>query len=156
MESYKCGHPRTVENSYVRTTDSGRSESRCATCCKKDSKGRYVYAPKKDSFLKRRKENPARHMINRAKISAKHRGLAFSITEADILPLPETCPVLGMTLDYMGTGGRNQGCSASLDRRDNSKGYVPGNVFVISHRANVLKRNATLEEMQSLLDYMKR
>lgn len=43
---------------------------------------------------------------------------------------------------------------ATLDRWDNSKGYVPGNVFVISWRANKLKADATLDEVLHLARYM--
>lgn len=41
--------------------------------------------------------------------------------------------------------------SPSLDRLDSSKGYVKGNVRVISKRANQLKNNATVEEMRMVL-----
>jgi hypothetical protein len=46
---------------------------------------------------------------------------------------------------------RREPNSPSLDRIDNTKGYVPGNVWVISWRANDLKRNATLEELKLLV-----
>jgi hypothetical protein len=40
-----------------------------------------------------------------------------------------------------------------LDRVDNTKGYVKGNVIVVSRRANVLKKDATLNELRQLADY---
>jgi len=46
--------------------------------------------------------------------------------------------------------------SPTLDRFIPELGYIPGNVDIISHRANALKSNATLEEVQMLADYMKR
>jgi hypothetical protein len=36
---------------------------------------------------------------------------------------------------------------ASLDRIDNTKGYVPGNVVVVSYRANRIKSDATAQEL---------
>ena len=39
----------------------------------------------------------------------------------------------------------------SLDRIDGAKGYVKGNVRVISHRANMLKNDATIEELELVL-----
>lgn len=80
---------------------------------------------------------------------AKNRGLECSITAADI-PVPIFCPVLGTTLK-VGHGSPN---SPSVDRFDNSMGYVPGNVRVISRRANRLKGDATVKEMQQVLAYM--
>jgi len=50
---------------------------------------------------------------------------------------------------------RIQDAAPSIDRVDNSKGYVPGNVRIISWRANRLKNDATVEEMELIIKYMK-
>ena len=42
-----------------------------------------------------------------------------------------------------------------IDRIDSSKGYVKGNVRVISKRANTLKNNATIEELELVLKDLK-
>jgi len=81
---------------------------------------------------------------------AKRKGLAFDIT-ADDLIVPEFCPVLGVRLE---PGNGLSPNSPSVDRVDNSKGYVKGNVRVISTRANALKGDATPAEVQKLLAYM--
>jgi hypothetical protein len=41
-----------------------------------------------------------------------------------------------------------------LDRIDNSKGYVPSNIAVISMRANMIKNNATLAELKAIVAYI--
>jgi hypothetical protein len=50
--------------------------------------------------------------------------------------------------------GRPQRNSPSVDRIDNTLGYTPDNVCVISHRANQLKRNASLDELKRIVAYM--
>ena len=47
-----------------------------------------------------------------------------------------------------------QGNWPSLDRWDNTKGYIPGNVFVISMRANMLKSNVSREEILQIAKYV--
>lgn len=88
-----------------------------------------------------------------AKNRAKKRGIEFAIVVEDIV-IPTMCPVLGIALyTNQGKAGPN---SPSLDRIDNSKGYIPGNICVISYRANVLKGDASVDEMRRLLAYMER
>ena len=76
-----------------------------------------------------------------ARLRAKKNGIEFTITYSDIV-IQSVCPVFGV--DYS-TGGM---AAASLDRIDNSVGYVPGNIQVISRRANTMKGDATIEEMK--------
>ena len=45
---------------------------------------------------------------------------------------------------------------ATLDKLVPELGYVPGNVFIISWRANKLKSNMTIDELEKILNYMKR
>ena len=69
--------------------------------------------------------------------------------------LPDFCEVLGFPLVYDGRGRkRPHPDSPSLDRLIPSLGYVNSNVRVISHRANLLKSNATPDEMWKVLAYM--
>ena len=84
---------------------------------------------------KHQKENPG-------KSQHLKRGLDFNIDMSDLV-VPELCPVLGIPMD-----------KPSIDRVDNDKGYVKGNVAVISDRANRLKRDATLGEVQALARWM--
>lgn len=90
----------------------------------------------------------------------RKRGLPATITSAD-LDWPSHCPVLGIELDYPERSGMRgtqhvQSNWPSLDRWDSTKGYVPGNVFVISHRANTLKSSASYEEILRVAKYLSR
>lgn len=94
-----------------------------------------------------------KHLFYNAKARAKKRGLEFSIKFED-LEFPSHCPVLGIPLKF-GDGGKGQrNDSPSIDRIDPSKGYIKGNVSVISGKANTCKSNLTLEQVQSLVEYM--
>ncbi len=79
------------------------------------------------------------------KCRAKKKGLEFSIILEDLY-LPEYCPILGVKLDYSRNPGRH---SPSIDRIDNSKGYIKGNVIVVSVKANAMKSDATFNELLS-------
>ncbi len=64
--------------------------------------------------------------------------------------VPEKCPILGIRLEY---GGGSASCSPSLDRIDVRKGYVVGNLWYISARANMMKNNASFKELQKFSKY---
>ena len=90
-------------------------------------------------------------LIASAKHRAKKYGLDFNIDSSDII-IPEVCPVLGIPIFRNNPQCKDN--SPSLDRIDNSKGYVKGNVCVISFRANQLKNCGTLEEHKKIIQYM--
>lgn len=95
--------------------------------------------------LRWKKRNPAAFLLSRARNRARSLGLPSDITTKDIV-IPTHCPVLRMQLQ-IGLGGPRGLSTISLDRIIPSLGYVPGNVRVISWRANNLKNDATLEEL---------
>lgn len=84
-----------------------------------------------------------------AKCRAKEQGIEFSITQEDVI-VPDTCPLLNIPL-VRGKKVVSPG-SPSLDRIDSSKGYIPGNVWVISFKANTAKNNLTLAELKALVE----
>ena len=66
----------------------------------------------------------------------------FLISPEDI-KIPEVCPLLGLKLDTeLGHSIIPQ--TATVDRVNNCLGYIPGNVRVISHKANCRKADHTL------------
>ena len=77
---------------------------------------------------------------------AKRIGVDHNITVDDI-EQPKYCRYLGMELDYTAGRGRAHPDSPSLDRIDNDKGYIKGNVQVISTLANTMKSYATREQL---------
>ena len=106
---------------------------------------------KKDKFY--RHTNIEKQMLGSAKRRAIQKRLEFNITLEDI-QLPEYCEVFKTKLQItegLKTAGPN---SYSLDRIDNDRGYVKGNIRVISHRANKAKSDLTDEEIEMLYEDM--
>lgn len=95
------------------------------------------------------RRKPVNRMLNRARARAKKYGWEFNIDESDIV-IPTHCPLLGIEL-FIAEGRKScKENSASLDRIDPNKGYVKGNILVMSHKANTMKSNATPQEILQL------
>lgn len=94
--------------------------------------------------------NPEKAMLQRCRARARASLMDFNLDITDIA-IPTVCPVLGVELKRSTT---KQDSSPSIDRFDSSKGYVKGNVRVISFRANRLKSDATVDEIKAVLSYM--
>jgi len=89
-----------------------------------------------------------------AKSRARKKHLPCSITFNDMPEIPETCPILGFPLEqHHGVGGMKFN-SPTLDRIIPSLGYVPGNIQIISQRANVIKNDASAEEVRKVATYL--
>lgn len=100
-------------------------------------------------------DTPRYRMWNSAAKRARRKNLPFSLLLDDIPQIPEACPILGIPLEKSyGVGGVTFN-SPTLDRIIPSLGYVPGNIQIISQRANVIKNDASAEEIQKVADYMK-
>lgn len=98
-------------------------------------------------YEKVRVEFPERILYQVAKRRAKRFGIPFNITVQDIkdiYPVDGYCPVLQVRLQHnWDSSGGYCPESPSLDRIIPVKGYVKGNIAVISMRANLIKANET-------------
>jgi hypothetical protein len=79
-----------------------------------------------------------------ARRRAAKLGIPFSIEPSDIT-IPDTCPMLGIPIKR--SVGHKSANSPSLDKKIPSLGYVKGNVWVISDKANTMKQDATPEQL---------
>lgn len=92
---------------------------------------------------------PVERIIHNVRHRAKQKGIVFNLKAKDIV-IPATCPILGFPIAL---NHPNIDMRPSLDRWDNSLGYVPGNVRVISYRANRIKNDATAAELYAVAAY---
>lgn len=91
-------------------------------------------------------------LLSSARSMAKRKGYEFNLDLSDIV-IPTHCPVLGIPLDP--AAPQHSDSLPSLDRFDSTKGYVKGNVWVISWRANRIKQDASFTEIEALHNAMK-
>jgi len=100
--------------------------------------------------LKRwRHANPERCLYLNIKSRAKRMGTEFNLDWQDI-DIPILCPALGIPILVGTNEGMKTGPSPhspSVDRIDNDKGYVKGNIQVLSHKANTMKNSASPKQL---------
>lgn len=87
----------------------------------------------------------------------RKKGLEFDLDGEYLESIwTDTCPILGLELKKpFEEPGRGSVSTAHLDRRDPALGYVRGNVTWLSGRANRIKYDATIEELQAVFNWMK-
>lgn len=75
-----------------------------------------------------------------AKQRAFRKNLEFTIQPHDVV-IPATCPYLKKPLVP------KTAYAPSIDRVDNTRGYVKDNIEIISKRANAMKNDANVEDL---------
>ena len=87
-------------------------------------------------------------MWRNAKSRAIKENIPFNIEETDII-IPKYCPILETELvlnkNYKNSNPEH---TPSIDKIDPTKGYVKGNIQIISFKANAMKQNASFDELQ--------
>ena len=131
----RCGvHKPTTE--FYRSKRDGY-QSHCKKC--------------KDNAHRQRCEvNPHKQIFASKKNHAKRVGVEFTLRYEDVV-WPEYCPVLGIQLDYKRFNSDRTGRrfhSPSFDRVNPNVGYTPENTIIVSARANTIKSNATVDELE--------
>lgn len=91
--------------------------------------------------------SPEHNLWRWAKLRAQKQNVPFTITIDDIV-IPPFCPLLDIPLWNGSKTGPN---SPTLDKIIPTKGYVVGNIRVISHKANTMKNSSTFHEMELMV-----
>ena len=108
---------------------------------------------------KARKDDPVNFALGKARRRALGKNVPFNLTVSylkDIYPANNLCPVFDILLEWGGGSDEtSRNNSPSLDRIIPELGYVEGNVVWISNRANILKRDASWEELQKVASWLK-
>jgi hypothetical protein len=144
-----CPHCEIVKDDSCYYTNSGHKDglsSWCKDCT--NSRRRTTY-----NVAYRKTIEPRKKILYEATSRSNRRDLECNITLDDII-IPTHCPYLGIPIFSEGKNATNN--SPSLDRINPKLGYVKGNVEVISHRANTLKSDGTLEEHIAIVEGLKK
>jgi hypothetical protein len=135
----KCGILKIIHQFHKNKDGANGRHSICKAC-------RWQYAQKNPVIVQ------TGGMVTGARQRAKDKGLAFDIDRDYLQSIaPSHCPIFGTKLEWSLRRGDKRFAlpnSPSLDRIDPTKGYVKGNVWIISHRANTIKSNASHEELK--------
>ena len=95
----------------------------------------------------------AKKLLGAARYRARRDGLRFDLTaewaERELAAAVESgCPLLGIDILMTGKGPG----SPSIDKFDPARGYTQENCWIISYRANAMKRNASPDFMRRILE----
>lgn len=181
----KCKKVLPISEFYILGAIKKNGENKIYSRCKECERKIVLEHPNREKYIKTSNENTSRkkqeipeyrkyinslnkehyskevgiitHMLYAARKRALKNNLEFNLTRRDII-LPTHCPILGIELKR---GDREDySMSYSLDRINNSLGYIKGNVRVISMLANTMKNSASLEQLElfakNIIDYVKK
>jgi hypothetical protein len=129
-----CGVEKPLNEFYKSSRNVGGVKTECKAC----------YLDKRKEYRSPTEYTAEQKMLKRSRSRALKKGYEHNIDLSDIF-IPDICPLLNIPLVVSnGTASQN---SPSLDRIDPNLGYIKGNVWVISNKANSIKNNATSEEL---------
>lgn len=156
---FTCYVCKLSKDSSERTLSDERDNINLCRECKSKKYKKYYSENKRKIFDQRNvfgrtKPGIKASMLKGARRRAKEKGVPCTLQSADLPDIPDYCPIL-QTIKLQKGEGKMTPASPSLDRIDPKLGYVPGNVQIISSRANTLKNDGSIEELTLVLEWMK-
>jgi len=141
-----CLRDKTETEFTERKDRSGKRRPYCVTCQNDIVRARYAA---------HRRNQPFKLRCSRAKSRAANLKVPFDLTPEYLRSIwTGYCPILKCLIKW--ETDRKDEHAAELDRHIPALGYVKGNVTFLSRKANRLKNNSSIEELTSLLEWMKK
>mgnify|MGYP005731371181 CR=1 FL=1 len=126
-----------------------KSRNTYRTVCKECKLARH-----RKRYAERKEDNPIAHRAKRLVLKCRQQGIECDITPEHLQALwTGKCDVSKLEISF--DHHRVHDLYPEIDRFDPTKGYTKGNVRWLSRRMNNLKSNATIEELESILSWMK-
>lgn len=139
-----CQKDKPPDQYSSRSDRSGRLRPYCKLCSNDIQRARYH---------NHKIRSPFKHLCTRVKARAKSKGVPFNLTPEYLESIwTGFCPVLGVGLSF--ETDRRQPDAVQLDRLVPEEGYVIGNVWFMSSKANRMKDAATVDEVEALFNWM--
>jgi len=101
----------------------------------------------KQKVIDNRLKDWEKYLFNSVKRRAIQKEFEFNIEVCDII-IPDVCPYLKTPITKI-HGKGVVWTNPSVDRIDSSKGYIKGNIEVISYLANTMKQGANKQQLLS-------
>lgn len=117
---------------------------KCLYCGGELPQGRTKFCCDNHQVYHSQERLPFNTKFNRWKASAISKGITWDLV-IDDLDWPKTCPYLDVVLNY-GSDDKADNV-ASLDKIIPEKGYIKGNVQIISNLANRMKSSASYDQL---------
>ena len=156
----KCDLCRKIkhEQEFPPRRSTGKIPGICRTCAKK-----FVYDPcwnkwHKHDLYSDDLYNYLHGLVRGARGGARSRKLYFRIEPIEVFDLyfaqNGKCALSGMELTYLKSnkhtqrrGGRRVLTNVSIDRIDNEKGYIPGNIHLVASVVNIMKGTMSIDDL---------
>lgn len=161
----KCKKSKEIKNFKKGSKNKKGKQCYINTCkdCLKKQRREYRQSFSEDKHLELRKRKkrerdkrnlkyPEKLIWTRAKNRSTSKGIPFNIEIKDII-IPKFCPILGIKLERK--FNKLHSGSPSIDKINNKKGYIKGNIAIISYKANGMKGDMDLAQVKKLYLYIK-
>jgi hypothetical protein len=149
-----CNTEKPVDEFYVhhiRQKNIKHLSSKCKSCFSEQSLICRAARKEADPLLHWATESLTRSKYRAKKYNREHTlTIEWILEQAKIVKI---CPLLKIELQY--TNQTDSTNTASIDRKDSSKGYTPDNCKIISTRANRLKSDGTQAELEMISQNLK-
>lgn len=152
----KCGETKPVSEFYRRSDAKHRLKSWCKRCDNANATERSRTPQGKAVSKRSNAKHYASHKGRAVKLTykaswrAKKKGIEFDIDAGDVeraLVNPGRCALTGRAFVFTPpTDTAHHPLAPSLDRIDNTRGYVPGNVQLVTDAVNRAKNELTVPQ----------
>ncbi len=141
-----CNEPFMKENRQINRTNKNGGIHSCSRKCT-------------NIYLSKKNVKPMSYNVRNAKRLSKSKGLEFNLTTEYVYELfneqNEKCALTGVQMSIVWKNNIKKIDQVSIDRIDNSKGYIQGNIQLVALGINYLRNTFEINDVVEFLDLLK-